>query len=62
LQGDLGLNIKGGEVEMRLDENLITGIFLGVIVGLFYTAQLLPYSALFLIGGIVLVLRYLHAK
>jgi F0F1-type ATP synthase assembly protein I len=47
---------------MRLDEHLITGIFLGVVVGLFYTAQLAPYTALFLIGTIVLILRYLHAK
>lgn len=47
---------------MRLDEHLITGIVLGVVAGLFLTAQLAPYSALFLIGAIILVMRYMHAK
>jgi F0F1-type ATP synthase assembly protein I len=51
--------IKGVR-KMKLDEHLITGIFLGVVVGLFYTAQLVPYTALFLIGTIVLILRYVH--
>jgi len=47
---------------MRLDEHLITGIFLGVVAGLFFTAQLVPYTALFVIGMAILILRYLHAK
>jgi F0F1-type ATP synthase assembly protein I len=54
--------LKKGGSDMKLDEHLITGIFLGVVVGLFYTAQLVPYTALFLIGSIVLILRYLHAR
>ncbi|OGW90042.1 MAG: hypothetical protein A3A73_03800 [Omnitrophica bacterium RIFCSPLOWO2_01_FULL_50_24] len=56
-----GITMKGVR-KMRLDEHLMTGIFLGVVVGLFYTAQLAPYATFFLIGTIVLVLRYLHAK
>ena len=47
---------------MRLDEHLITGICLGVVAGLFFTAQLVPYTALFVIGAVVLIMRYLHAK
>ncbi|OGX03061.1 MAG: hypothetical protein A3G87_05305 [Omnitrophica bacterium RIFCSPLOWO2_12_FULL_50_11] len=48
--------------KMKLDEHLITGILLGVIVGLFFTEGLAPYTALFVLGGILMVLRYLHAK
>lgn len=47
---------------MKLDEHLITGVLLGVIVGLFFTEGLAPYTALFVLGAILMVLRYLHAK
>ena len=47
---------------MRLDEHLITGIFVGVVSGLFFTAQLVPYTPLFVIGSVILIMRYLHAK
>lgn len=51
-----------GVRKMRLDEHLVTGIVLGVSVGLFFTAELAPYTALFLIGSIIMILRYLHAR
>ena len=54
---------KSEEVrKMRLDEHLVTGIFLGVVAGLFFTAQLVPYTPLFAIGTVILIMRYLHAR
>ena len=46
---------------MRFDISLITGIFIGVTVGLLYTGQLAAYLPFFVIGEVILVLRYLHA-
>ena len=57
----MALEIRGVR-KMRLDEHLITGIFLGVVVGLFFTAGLVPYLPLFVIGSVILIMRYLHAK
>lgn len=46
---------------MKFDLSLITGIFIGVTVGLLYTGQLATYLPFFVIGGVILILRYLHA-
>lgn len=46
---------------MKLDLSLITGIFIGVTVGLWYTGNLVAYLPFFVIGAVILVLRYLHA-
>jgi len=47
---------------MRIDEHLLTGIILGVVVGLFFTAQLAPYGHVLLIGAFILVMRRYLAK
>lgn len=47
---------------MKLDLSLITGIFIGVTVGLWYTGNLVTYLPFFVIGAVILVLRYLHAR
>lgn len=46
---------------MKFDLSLITGIFIGVTVGLVYTGQLTTYLPFFVIGAVILILRYLHA-
>lgn len=46
---------------MKFDLSLITGIFLGVTVGLLYTGTLTAYVPFFVIGAVILILRYLHA-
>ena len=45
---------------MKFDLSLITGIFIGLTVGLLYTGQLAAYLPFFVIGGVILILRYLH--
>ncbi len=47
---------------MKLDTSLIMGIFIGVTVGLLYSGLLVGYLPFFIIGTVVLVLRYLHAR
>lgn len=47
---------------MKLDQSLIMGIFIGVTVGLLYSGLLVGYLPFFIIGTVVLVLRYLHAR
>ena len=50
-----------GEVrEMKLDKSLITGIVLGIVGGLFFTAQLVPFTQILVIVSVVLLMRYLH--
>ena len=51
--------VKGVE-EMKLDKSLMTGIVLGIIAGLFFTAQLVPFTQLLVIVSVVLIMRYLH--
>lgn len=46
---------------MKFDLSLITGIFIGVTVGLLYTGQLATYLPFFVLGAVILILRYLHA-
>jgi hypothetical protein len=45
---------------MKPDKSLITGIVLGIVAGLFFTAQLVPFSHLLVIISVVLVMRYLR--
>ena len=51
-----------GVSQMRFDDSLITGLFLGVIMGLWYTANLTAYLPFFVIGAVILLLRYIHAR
>ena len=46
---------------MKFDLSLITGVFIGLTVGLVYTGQLTTYVPFFVIGSVILILRYLHA-
>jgi len=45
---------------MKIDNHLVTGLVLGVVAGLHFTAQLAPYTTLFLIVAIIMGLRYLR--
>ena len=50
-----------GEVrKMKLDKSLITGIVLGIVAGLFFTAQLVAFTQILVIVSVVLLMRYLH--
>lgn len=45
---------------MKFDTNLITGIFLGALVGVTYTAQLSHYLPFIIVGTVVMLLKHLQ--
>ena len=45
---------------MKLDNRILTGLVLGVVVGLHYHATLVAYLPLLMIAGIILLLKTLH--
>lgn len=45
---------------MKLDIKLITGIFVGMLVGLHYHTVLIPYIPLLFVPTLILVLRSIH--
>jgi len=47
---------------MNIDHGLVMGLILGVTVGLWYSAELTAYLPFFVIGALIYILRYIHAK
>jgi len=45
---------------MKFDTNLITGIFLGALVGVVYTPQLTHYLPFIILGSVVMLLKHLQ--
>lgn len=45
---------------MRFDTNLITGVFLGSLVGVIYTAELTHYLPFIIVGTVVMLLKHLQ--
>ena len=45
---------------MKFDPRLMTGIIIGMVVGLQYHASLLEYMPLLVIAGLILLLKTLH--
>ena len=48
--------------EMRFDDSLLTGLFLGITLGLWYAGSLVGFMPFFVLGTLVLLVRYLHAR
>ena len=46
--------------EMKIDKRLLTGIFVGMVLGLHYHAVLVAYLPLLMVAALVLVLKSLH--
>lgn len=42
--------------------DMITGVFVGSVIGVFYATQLSPYLPLLVIAGVILVLRLFPTK
>ena len=47
---------------MKRFMEILTGIVIGSVIGVFYQAQLAPYLPLILILGIVLFIRHVELK
>lgn len=48
--------------EMRFDDNLLTGLFLGITMGLVYGASLVNFMPFFVLLTLLFLVRYLHAR
>ena len=47
---------------MRFDDNLLTGLFLGVTIGLWYAGSLTAFMPFFVLLTVLFLVRYLHAR
>ena len=45
---------------MKFDTRLLTGIFVGAVLGLHYHDQLVVYSPLLIIATLIMLLRTIH--
>ena len=45
---------------MKFDTRLVTGIFIGMVLGLHYHASLVIYLPLMIVATLILVLKALH--
>ena len=47
---------------MRFDESLLTGLFLGITFGLWYSGSLVSFMPLFMLLSLLSVIRYLAVR
>lgn len=47
---------------MHFDDSLLTGLFLGITMGLWYAGSLVNFMPFFVLLSLVLLVRYLHAR
>ena len=52
---------KGGDKTMRFDHSLLTGLFLGVTMGLHYAGALASFMPFFVLLTLIFLVRYLHS-
>ena len=53
---------KKGVRNMRFDESLLTGLFLGITMGLMYGASLVEFMPFFVLLTLLSLVRYLHSR
>lgn len=47
---------------MKFDDNLLAGLFIGITIGLHYGASLVSFMPIFLVLGILYLLRYVRGR
>ena len=47
---------------MRFDDSLLTGLWLGITIGLWYAGALMTFMPFFVLLTILFLVRYLHAR
>lgn len=47
---------------MRFDDSLLTGLWLGITIGLWYSGALMAFMPFFVLLTILSLVRYLHAR
>ena len=47
---------------MRFDDNLLAGLFLGITIGLHYGVSLSAFMPIFLVLGVIYLLRFVRGR
>ena len=47
---------------MRFDDHLLAGLFIGITIGLHYGASLVTFMPIFLVLGVVYLIRFLTVR
>lgn len=47
---------------MRFDDNLLAGLFVGITLGLHFGASLSTFMPIFLVLGVIYLLRYVRSR
>ena len=47
---------------MKFDDHLLAGLFIGITVGLHYGTSLVTFTPIFMILGVLYLLRYITGK
>ena len=47
---------------MRFDDHLLTGLFLGITLGLWHASALMAFMPFFVLLTMVFLVRYLHSR
>ena len=47
---------------MRFDDHLLAGLFIGITIGLHYGVSLVTYMPIFLVLGVVYLIRFLTVR
>ena len=51
-----------GVIMMKFDDNLLAGLFIGITIGLHYGVSLSAFMPIFLVLGVIYLLRYVKAR
>ncbi len=49
-------------MDMKFDDNLLAGLFIGITIGLHYGVSLSSFMPIFLVLGVIYLLRYVRAR
>lgn len=47
---------------MRFDNSLLTGLFLGITLGLWHSSALVAFMPFFVLLTVIYLVRYLHSR
>jgi len=50
--------LRKGGATMKFDDHLIAGLFIGITIGLHYGGTLTPFMPIFLVLGLLYLLRF----
>ena len=56
------LSYSKGVITVKFDDNLLAGLFIGITIGLHYGVSLSSFMPIFLVLGVVYLLRYVRAR